>query len=190
MRLYLLRHGETEEGKKNIILGQLPGNLTENGIKYAHRAGECIKNLPTNPDAIISSNLKRTKETAGIIHQITKIPLRFDALLGERSGGEAEGMPEEQIDWERYETETLEHRKHKNGESFVDVRMRVDEFLKKLPLDSENNIVIVSHSAVIAMMLSSVLGWDYKKALGFKFNDSFVILDTKAKEVEILPFSK
>lgn len=187
MKMYLLRHGETEEGKKNVILGHLPGTLTKGGKRYAYGAGELINNLPVPPDIIIASDLKRAKDTAEIIGRVTKIPVKFDALLRERKGGDVEGMSEDQIDWEKYENETQEYRKHKNGESFVEVRERVDDFLKKIPKDSKQTIAIVSHSVVIAMIISSVLGWGYEKSLDFKFDDSVILLDTKRKEIEIFP---
>lgn len=124
MKLYLLRHGETEEGKKNIILGQLPGTLTDAGKKYAQKAGELINTLSLPPNKIIASDLNRTKDTAEIISGITGISVIFDPLLRERRGGDAEGMRERQIDWQRYETQKLCDRKHKNGESFNEVKKK------------------------------------------------------------------
>lgn len=35
MKLILIKHGETKEGKKGMILGSLPGTLTEKGKKDA-----------------------------------------------------------------------------------------------------------------------------------------------------------
>ena len=35
MKLILLRHGETEEEKEGIILGRLPGTLSDEGGKQA-----------------------------------------------------------------------------------------------------------------------------------------------------------
>jgi len=158
MKLYLLRHGETKEGKKGIILGHLSGTLTEDGKRYAEKAAKSISTLPVFPDIIMASDLGRAKETAKIISHVTKIPVCFDPFLRERGGGDAEGMREGQIDWQRYEIQKLENRKHKNGESFDEVKKRTDKFLLKLDKDSYKNVFLVTHSVVMAMIISSVLG--------------------------------
>lgn len=67
MKIIIIRHGETKEGKKGIILGQLPGTLSAKGVSEVKKIALIIKKTNLNPTLIISSDLKRAKETAKII---------------------------------------------------------------------------------------------------------------------------
>lgn len=134
MKLILFRHGETKEGKKNIILGKLPGNLSTKGIRESKKIATAIKKMNINPSLIISSDLKRAKDTAKIISKIIKLPIRYEKLLRERSASVVEGKNEKNIDWDTYEKKPLEIRKHKGGESFSDVKKRAKKFIKKVKL--------------------------------------------------------
>ncbi|MFA6136428.1 MAG: histidine phosphatase family protein [Candidatus Paceibacterota bacterium] len=57
MKLFLIRHGETEESKKGILLGHLSGRLTVRGKREMLNVAKKIEKL--NPDIIFSSDLKR-----------------------------------------------------------------------------------------------------------------------------------
>ena len=63
--LYLIRHGETVDNSNKIMQGQTQGELNEKGINQARMVS---KNLTEEHfDAIISSDLKRSYDTASII---------------------------------------------------------------------------------------------------------------------------
>lgn len=182
MELILVRHGETKEGKGGIILGQLPGILTMQGRNFARNAGHAIAKLPNRPRLIFSSDLKRAKDTACIIVQVIRVPIKFDSLLQERKSGVAEGKKENQINWKEYEKKPLAYRRHESGESFIDVKKRAQTFLKKMGKEKKTPIVIVSHSAFLSMLLSILLGWSYTKALKFDFDNKIILVDTKKQE--------
>lgn len=57
MRLYIIRHGETEWNKVKRLQGQTDIPLAEEGIRLARETGEGMKNLPI--DLVISSPLTR-----------------------------------------------------------------------------------------------------------------------------------
>lgn len=65
LTIYLVRHGETEENRNNILQGQTPGHLTDLGRKQARLLGTKLKGI--NFDAIISSPLQRAVDTTRII---------------------------------------------------------------------------------------------------------------------------
>lgn len=65
LTIYLVRHGETQENRNNILQGQTPGHLTDLGREQARLLGEKLKGK--NFDAIISSPLLRAVETTRII---------------------------------------------------------------------------------------------------------------------------
>ena len=59
MKIILIRHGETKESQKGIMLGHLPGYLSSKGKINMKLAAEAIQKIDLNPKIIFSSNLKR-----------------------------------------------------------------------------------------------------------------------------------
>lgn len=186
MKLILIRHGETREGRRGILLGRLPGTLTVQGKRFAERVGRTLATFPNPPKLVITSDLRRAQNTASIISRIVHTPLKVDPLLRERSGGNAEGKTPRQIDWRKYEEKTLVSRRHRGGESFCDVKKRAAAFLRKIRKEKQTPIVVISHAVVLSMILSDLLKWSYAKALKFDFRDKAILVDTKkAGMVEI-----
>lgn len=88
-KLYLIRHGETEENAQRILQGILPGHLNETGKQQAR---QLLKQLAsTHFDALVSSDLKRAVDTADILNEQLQLPLTLCPLLRERDWGELTG---------------------------------------------------------------------------------------------------
>ena len=62
VRIYIVRHGETEENKQKIIQGQLDTELNLEGEKQADLVAKALRNIPF--DVCYSSDLKRAASTA------------------------------------------------------------------------------------------------------------------------------
>lgn len=186
MKLILLRHGETEEEKEGIILGQLPGTLSDKGGKQAWKAAEIIKLVNPRPEIIISSDLARAANYATIIGRELNLKIELEPLTRERSAGEVEGIAQDKINWEEYEKIAKLLRKHTGGESFEDVRIRAKGFLKKIETLPFHTALIVSHSVFLAMLTMEVCGWTLDDALNYDFRNPLVI-DTDKKGAESLP---
>ncbi len=189
MNLILIRHGETKEGKQGILLGHLPGTLTAKGKKEIEIISNKIKEKKLSPGIIISSDLKRAKQSAEILSKSLGIKVKYDNLLKERGGGIAEGKKEDEINWNLYEKMALPYRKHVGGESFTDVKKRVKLFLKDISKNKFKNIIIVSHNVFLTMLLSYIKKWNIKDSLHFDFKGNFFILNIKTKRVEKVPLS-
>ena len=58
LRIYIVRHGETNENRTGIIQGQMDTVLNQEGIVQAHLCAEALKNMDF--DLAFSSDLKRT----------------------------------------------------------------------------------------------------------------------------------
>ena len=179
-----MRHGETKEGKKNIILGQLDGTLSAKGKLKIKKYIKHIKETKIIPALIISSDLKRAKKTAEIISKNLNIPIKYEKLIRERHAGIAQGKKENEIDWEIYERKSLLKRKHQGGESFLDAKARAKKFLLKLKT-AEKNIIVVSHSAFIFMLLSEFYKIPFEKLL--KYKEGFFIINTKKGGLKYKP---
>ena len=65
MRVYFIRHGQTEWNRDKIVQGHTSVKLTEKGMKQAERVKETLSDV--HFDRIIASDLYRTRQTAGII---------------------------------------------------------------------------------------------------------------------------
>ena len=57
LRVYLVRHGETQENREGIIQGQKDTELNEVGLKQARLLGEALKDVKFSLG--FSSDLKR-----------------------------------------------------------------------------------------------------------------------------------
>jgi probable phosphoglycerate mutase len=62
VRIYIVRHGETEENKQKIIQGQLDTQLNSEGEKQADLVAKALGDVPF--DVCYSSDLKRATSTA------------------------------------------------------------------------------------------------------------------------------
>ena len=83
--LYLVRHGETVDNAHKIMQGQTQGELNTKGIEQARTVA---KNLASEHfDAIVSSDLKRSFDTASIIAEPHGLTVITTPLLRERDWG-------------------------------------------------------------------------------------------------------
>ncbi|WP_418390600.1 histidine phosphatase family protein, partial [[Clostridium] scindens] len=65
MRIYLVRHGETDWNIVRKLQGRTDIPLNEKGIKAAQKTGEALRNVPFT--RAFSSPLKRAMDTAKLI---------------------------------------------------------------------------------------------------------------------------
>lgn len=93
MILHIVRHGETVENLQRILQGHMPGTLTEKGIEQAHKAVESLSMMDEHFSCIVSSDLKRTVDTAMIIAGRLDLAVEKMPILRERDWGKCTGMP-------------------------------------------------------------------------------------------------
>lgn len=99
MTIYIVRHGETEENRQKILQGHMPGTLTENGREQIRKAAERLAVEDVTFSRIVSSDLRRAMESAGIIADRLNIPVIPMEMLRERDWGRFTGIPiQEAID--------------------------------------------------------------------------------------------
>ena len=90
MNLYLIRHGEAEQTSENKP-HELRG-LTENGAEIVRTSAEFWKNFILSFDIILSSPLKRAKQTADIIRFVLKIKPEVAEEISLLNGGLTEDL--------------------------------------------------------------------------------------------------
>lgn len=155
MKLYLIRHGETIENVKRIVMGQQPGRLSKTGVKQAKLLANHLRDYDF--DIIYCSDLKRCTDTlkeTKKYHPNTPViytkELR-EPYLGKWEGGEAD----------KYLTAlsnapgSFMSKKLDEMESFGEFRKRLTKFInfikKKHPKDK---VLLVAHGGVIRMILA------------------------------------
>ena len=90
MKIYVIRHGQTNWNIEGRIQGKTDIELNTEGTKQALKIKSIIKDY--NIDLIISSPLKRARKTAEIINEALNCPIIFDKSLEERGYGIIEGQ--------------------------------------------------------------------------------------------------
>jgi len=135
-------HGTTTDNEKGIASGWSDVGLSESGIKQIIELKNKIKDKKF--DIVFCSDLKRAVDSAKLIFNsiILIIP---DARLRECNYGKYTAQPSNIVEpmQEKKITE-----KFLNGESYEDVKIRINDFLNFLKQNYDNkSIAIVSHKA-------------------------------------------
>jgi|SRR3989344_2511401 len=169
MRITIVRHGQTLENVRNICQGQAPGNLTLKGKLQALHVANNLKQEKF--EIILSSDLKRAKDTTKEILKVhKKTRVIYTKELRELKKGIFEKKSAKVFDSERKKAEKeLWQFKPKNGESWNDGYKRAKKFYRFLLKNCCNkNVLIVSHSTFIGILISAIMGIHVKNALPFE----------------------
>ena len=165
MKLYFVRHGESEANLQHVISNrESTFGLTERGMAQAATLAEKLRDVPMA--AIYSSPVLRARETAEILsqsfhlpYQVTEALREYDCgILEEKSDAESWRLHSEiAADW------TLNHnylRKPDGGESYVEMKERFIPFVTGFAQNgwhSQDHILFVSHGGLVQLMLPEVL---------------------------------
>ena len=88
---YYLRHGESEANRLKIIAGSLDVDLNDTGREQARAAIALLR--PLGITHVVSSGMKRARETAAIVAGALELPHAIVPGLAERNWGDLEGKP-------------------------------------------------------------------------------------------------
>ena len=151
MKLYIIRHGQTNWNRKGRIQGKTDIELNEEGIEQAKEARKILEEYPI--DMIVSSTLKRARKTAEIINESKKVPILFKEALEERGFGEFEGKTREEIQDEIWTSEILDNynlnKQYKGVETIQELCSRVWNLIDELKENyTDKNILLVTHGGV------------------------------------------
>lgn len=155
---YFLRHGETDWNRQSLIQGHSDIPLNETGRAQARDIVPVMRKLPI--DRIISSNLLRAQETAGIINDVLGRPFEIDAMLKERNFGIFEGKSISEIEKLKAEMNATGLVPEENGypcppqgEPYGDFRQRtVEAISRSLSSHEGENILFVAHGGLYRVL--------------------------------------
>lgn len=162
-RLILLRHGQTNYNASFRMQGQLDTDLSELGVRQAHAVGRFL--APRRPWTILSSDLRRARDTAAALATEVGLDVLTDTRLRETNLGLWQGMTHSEVDdqWPdaRQQWRGRPRWSPPEGESRIDVARRtravVDELVHQSPEWSEHPAVIVAHGGAIAALTAALL---------------------------------
>jgi broad specificity phosphatase PhoE/peptidase E len=172
MKVFLVRHGETESNRKRIIQGSIDEGLSRKGIKQA----ECLANRLKDEkiDLIISSEYKRALETAGKIKsQNPSANLILKKDLGERDYGIFNGRHVSQVDKFHPSVETKEN--------MTERAKRIVDYITNQDIE---NIAVVSHGSIGKILINLLIGEEKlsNENLSFLKNGSLSIFELNKSE--------
>ncbi|GAA4958085.1 bifunctional RNase H/acid phosphatase [Streptomonospora halophila] len=159
-RLVLLRHGETPMSTEQRFAGVGDIGLTETGHAQARAAARHLAG--SGIDVVVSSPLRRARDTAQPVAAELALPVEVDEGLRETDFGAWEGMtfgevqrsrPDELRRWLADTAAAPE-----GGESFAAVAERVAEAREKLlARHTGRTVLVVSHVTPIKVLLQQAL---------------------------------
>ena len=190
MRLWLVRHGETEANVAGLYSGHAPTPLTERGIAQAQTLGTLLRNVPV--DNVLCSELERARHTTQLILGDREVRVRNMPELNEMFFGDWEMRHHRDLAREDAENYAVwcndwQNATPTNGEGFQAFSQRVERFIAQLAdYKTCQNLLVVSHQGVLSVLIARLLSmpaaamWHFRVEQGcwsaIDFCDDFAVL--------------
>ncbi len=165
------------------IIQNADSELSEKGREQAEFLAKRVAQLPI--ELIVSSPMKRAKQTSEVINEHIQKEVIYSDLLREWSEPEAvigkhRDDPEMQKVWELRKANQMDPNwRHSTEESLSDLQKRAQELIDFLSNRSEQNILCVSHSGFLKLIiLTMALGEKLTPELWFSLYDFLRIKNT------------
>ncbi|KGF74023.1 phosphoglycerate mutase [Neosynechococcus sphagnicola sy1] len=185
LKLYLLRHGETEYSRTGGYCGALDPQLTPAGRQMAAAFAAAYQSLPWA--AVYVSPMQRTIATAKPLCEAVGIEMQLQDGLKEIHYGQWEGQTTDFVkaeyaaDYVHWLTEPAWN-PPTDGETAVQIASRVMPVITEIESKyTTGNVLVVSHKATIRVILCSLLGID----LG-RYRDR---IDMPAASISVVKFA-
>jgi probable phosphoglycerate mutase len=158
LRLYLIRHGETEWSLSGQYTGRTDLPLTAHGEAAARKAGERLKNVSFAH--VLTSPLQRARQTCALA--ALKPTPEIEPNLTEWDNGDYEGrtpaeIREEQPEWNLFRDGAP------NGETPLQMSERVDRLIAHLRT-LDGNVALFSHGHLCRVLAARWIGLSVEQA--------------------------
>ncbi len=182
-RIAIWRHGRTSWNAEHRFQGQSDIELDDEGYRQARRAAAMLASM--SPSRIVSSDLKRTRQTAAPLAELTGLPVDSDERLRETYAGKWEGMTRDEI--KAQYGEALERwpvdpfmQTGMTGETRLEVALRtaaaIDEAVHTVP--PGGLLVVVTHGGAARAAMGQLMGLppEHWASLGVLTNCAWSVL--------------
>lgn len=182
IRVFIVRHGQTDHNVQKILQGHLDTDLNDTGRDQAQLVGSFLSRIPI--DYFLSSDLTRCQQTLqSILEHQEKDTVRYTANLRERDMGKVQGM------YLKDALETYGPGFRNLGEKEGDLCNRVEKEWMNLVDQDYNNVIFCTHGGVITRFtkyLHETLGYSLSNKLTpadlkVPFNTSITVVDVNKK---------
>jgi alpha-ribazole phosphatase len=179
MKLFLIRHGQTDWNLKGKIQGSSDIELNDTGIKQAEELSNKVLEESYKFSKIYSSPQRRAISTAEILSLVTNVNYIPIEGLEEINLGEWEELSWAEVK-EKYPTEYEEwyinrrYTKPPKGESYQDMLQRVLTAIYKIINENCDDVVIVAHSAVIMCIQCYITNTPFDEMMKFKTDNTSI----------------
>ena len=179
LKLYLIRHGETDWNAEGRIQGHSDIELNARGLEQARCLAARLPDEGTFR-AIYASPLRRAFRTAQIVSDTLQLPVISDARLLERSLGQLEGLTMRDIQEKFPDVHRAWHsggtRPHIPGEETRQVFVqRAQAFIQHIRAQhTEGRVLAITHGGTINMLLMAGLNLDIEHPLPFHIDNASV----------------
>ncbi|WP_244835210.1 histidine phosphatase family protein [Clostridium sp. BJN0001] len=180
MKIYLIRHGETDWNLKQIIQGTNDTVLNDTGRRQAKKLANKLyydKNIKFSK--VYTSKQKRAVETAKIIARILNKDYIIVQGIEEMNLGSFEKHKWEDVE-KKFSDEfslwmkDIRYRRVPFGESYEDVLKRAIKTLYKIIKSNSENVAIVTHGAVIMAIVCLIKENSFNDILKFSALNSSI----------------
>lgn len=164
MKIFFIRHGETDWNIVKRLQGATDIPLNENGETLAKVTSEALKDISF--DVIFTSPLKRAYRTAELVRGERNIPILIDDRIREICFGDYEGLVSKSEgysipdpDFKFFFTKTDCYKTPPNGEPIASLLERTKAFLDELKQREDlkdKTILVSSHGAAVRALLSNI----------------------------------
>lgn len=161
MKLFLIRHGQTEWNRLGKYQGQSDTALSSEGIRQAELLAQHFP--AASLDIVYASDLKRAVVTAEHLARRFCCPLHADAALRELDFGAWEGLTYQEIA-QRWPQEVAdffqapESLQIPAGETFSALQARAMAKIRAIRAENEGkNVAVVAHGAITRGILTALL---------------------------------
>lgn len=153
MRVYVIRHGESENNLNGRRTGWYDTPLTPKGEQDAAKASRIIRGIPF--DKIYSSDLSRAQKTAQIA--LPDCSYETTPLVREINVGTLANQPASVLN-DAQRAYTLQHGfADYDGETREQFRDRIGKFMTQLESLQADNVAVFAHAGCLTTMLDFVM---------------------------------
>ncbi|MDP2735321.1 MAG: class I tRNA ligase family protein, partial [bacterium] len=171
--------------------------LTEQGKKEIRRAAVKLKGKKI--DLIVSSDFRRTKESAAILSEELGVKVAYDKRLRDNDVGKLNGKKTSELEgfWGKKGETSDEHYTRRftdplpGGEDWVDVQKRVYEAVRDLEKKYRSKtILLVSHELPLTLLETTLRGMSRKETVEFRGKSAVATGEIRKLSFAELPYNK
>jgi len=146
-----MRHGRTDYNERALCNDDAgtPVSLNKTGEQQAQLAAEKLRSAKI--DRIIVSPLPRTQQTAVIVNQFHQAPIEINAQIADIRTG-FNDLPVD--DYFAAIAHDPLHARVNGGESLMDHKQRILDFIAWLTQQPEDNILVVAHEETLRVFIA------------------------------------